>query len=97
MARHFEILRGVVAPANPDDWARGMVITTDDDEEYLIDAYYGKGEQIVDFIDQYLEVGGYLRDEGGDVTLLVKRFRKLEGSDLEEGDEYDDDADYDDD
>jgi len=87
MARNFEILRGVVTPANWDDWSRGLVITTDDDEEYVIDPYYGKGEQIIDFIDRYLEVGGFLRDEGGDVTLMVKRFRELEGRDLEEEDD----------
>jgi hypothetical protein len=80
-------IRGRVAIADVDDDERplAVVLVTDDDDEYLIDPL-GKGDQLLDLVDEYLEVKGVVHNDDGDYSISVQTFRLVGGSDFDEHD-----------
>lgn len=78
------VVRGVLYPAEADDDGRALAayLTTDQDEEYLIEPYE-KGNDLIDFIDRYVEVSGVLNNDDGEYSVTVKAFRLLD----DEGDD----------
>lgn len=92
MASRQATIRGLVAPAEWDeeDNLVAVVIEADDEERYRVDPK-GKGEQLLDLVDWYVEVTGTVRHEDDDSTLTVQRVRELQGPGDNEEPEYDDD------
>ena len=86
MAREYQLVRGLVEPADWDDnWATGGVVVVGDDEEYRVDPS-GKGQHLLELLHEWVEVGGVVDDDNGELMLSVKKVRVLE-----KGVEYDDD------
>ena len=85
----FQTLRGVISTADvdDDDHVIGVRITTDDDEEYLIDPF-GKGEYLIDMVGEYVAIKGILHNDDGDYSVEVKKFMQLEGVDDDFEDDY---------
>jgi hypothetical protein len=71
-------VRGYISPAEMDDDDRPIAVylTTDDDDEYLIDPY-GKGDFLRDLLDEYVEVRGVLYNDNGEYSIAVKTFRRV--------------------
>lgn len=71
-------IRGYISPAEMDDDERPIAVylTTDDDDEYLIDPY-GKGDYLRDLVDEYVEVRGVLHNDNGEYSIAVKAFRRV--------------------
>jgi hypothetical protein len=93
----YRTVRGVVSPAEWDDEDRvtGVVITADDDTEYYVDPQ-GKGEFLLELVEEYIEASGIVHNDDGDYTIFVKKFRQPSGSQFDEdaeGDEDDEDGD----
>jgi hypothetical protein len=92
MASRQASIRGLVAPAEWDeeDNLVSVVIESDDEERYHVDPK-GKGEQLLDLVDWYVEVTGTVRHDDGTSTLTVQRVRELQGPGDEEEPDYEDD------
>ena len=89
MARNYEVVRGLVEPTEwYDSWTLGVIVVTDEDEEYRVDPS-GKGKHLLDLIDEYVEIGGFVEDDDGELRMSVKRLRVVEEGEEEgyEGEE----------
>jgi hypothetical protein len=94
----YKTVHGVVSPAewDDDDRVTGVVITADDDTEYFVDPR-GKGEFLLDLIDEHVQASGIVHNDDGDYTIFVEKFRQSSGSQVNEDDEDDDDKENEDD
>lgn len=83
----YRTIRGRITPAELDDDERplAVVLTDDDDDEYLI-APYGKGEDLIDLVDEYVEVKGVVHNDDGEYSISVQAFRVID-----DNDDFDDD------
>ncbi|MFH1130924.1 MAG: hypothetical protein V1754_06285 [Pseudomonadota bacterium] len=82
----FQTIRGTVTPADWDDdnHVISLMIISDDEEEFFVDPA-GKGEQLLDWVDHYVEIKGIVHNDDGDYTITVHKFKPI--------DEYDEDED----
>jgi len=85
----FQTIRGVISAADVDDDDRviGVRITTDDDDEYMIDPY-GKGEFLNDMVGEYVAIKGIVHNDDGDYSLEVRKFALLDGEEEEIEDDF---------
>ena len=81
---------GYVDPMDEDDHDTGIVISTDDDEEYMV--YLNKqGRKLLDLIGEEVKVHGTVKQtEDGENQITITKFEIL---DFEETDEDDEDED----
>lgn len=87
-ATKFQRIRGVVSATEWDDDDRvvAVVLTTDDDDELLISPA-GRGEALLEYVGEYVEVKGVVQDEDGDYGLVVRNFKVLSQAEGEEEEE----------
>lgn len=90
-------IRGFVVPVEGDDDDRisGVLIVTDDEEEYFVEPF-GKGVHLAKLVDEYVQVKGIVYNDDGDLSIAVKHFKQIDESekseDLEDED-YNDEED----
>jgi hypothetical protein len=86
-------VEGYVDPCqwNEEEEVVAVQVATDDMREYLIEDS-GKGAQLLDYVDEYVQVVGALSKKQGRYVLKVQRFEVLDAPELP--DDYEDDEDY---
>ena len=92
-------IRGTVTAAKWDDEdnVTGVMIVTDDDDEYYVDLK-GAGKDLLDLLDADVEITGAISKKGGSQQIVVKDYKEIEIADSDEDDDDDeDDEDYDED
>ncbi len=89
-------IRGTVTAAKWDDEdnVTGVMIVTEDDDEYYVDLK-GTGKELLDLVDADVEITGAISKKGGTQQIAVKEYKEIELSDRE--DDEDEDEDYDED
>lgn len=84
---------GYVDPIDEDDHDAGIIISTDDDEEYLV--YLNKqGRKLIDLIGEEVKVHGTVsKTDDGDDQISITKFEVIDFEETDEDDfYYDDDA-----
>lgn len=94
--RKLVTLRGMITPVETDygDQAVGVTLITDDYEEHPV-APYGAGEELLELVDEYVEITGFLTDEEGEEMLVVREFRVVDAPEGGDEDRSTDDGDDD--
>jgi hypothetical protein len=91
-------IRGTVTAAKWDDEdaVTGVMIVTDDDEEYFV-ALKDTGKELLDLVDAEVELTGTISKKGGIQQIVVKDYKEVEFADSDDGEDSDDDEDEDED
>lgn len=87
-------VEGYVDPCewNEDEEVTAVQIATDDMREYLVEDT-GKGAQLLDYVDEFVQVVGTLTKKQGHHVIKVQRFEVLDAPEV--SDDYEDeDEDY---
>ncbi|MFH1135556.1 MAG: hypothetical protein V1816_05670 [Pseudomonadota bacterium] len=81
-------IKGQILPNEWDeeDNVTSLMITDDDEREFLIEMT-GKGQELLDFIDEYVEIVGTVKKWEGDYYLGVRSYEVIEEYDEEEDEE----------
>ena len=79
---------GYVDPIDEDDHDAGIVISTEDDEEYLV--YLNKqGRKLLDLIGEEVKVHGTVtQTEDGEIQISIAKFEILDFEETDEEDLY---------
>ena len=77
----FQIVRGAIVAADWDDDDRVVAVSIETDEEELFIDPYGKGEALLDYVDEYVEIRGVVHNDDGEYSISVHGFRVIEGDD----------------
>jgi hypothetical protein len=85
-------VEGYVDPCqwDEDEEVTAVQIATDDMRGYLVEDS-GKGAQLLDYVDEYVQVTGTLGKKQGRHVLKVQRFEVLDAPEI--ADDYEDDED----
>lgn len=93
-------ITGYVLDFETDDDSRGLFVSTEYDEDFIV-KLDRVGEELFDYLDDLVEVNGYVEfDDDGDRYITVKSFSVIDDEDDEYGDDDEgfegfDDADWD--
>jgi hypothetical protein len=84
-------ITGYVLDFETDDDSRGLFISTEYDEDFIV-KLDRVGEELFDHLDDLVEANGYVEyDDDGDRYITVKSFNVID----EDDDDYDDDEGFD--
>ena len=83
-----ETIVGYVDPIDEDDHDAGIIISTEDNEEYLVDLNK-QGRKLLDLIGEEVKVhGAVTQTEGGENRISVTKFEVLDFKETSEEDLY---------
>ena len=79
---------GYVDPVDGDDHKSGIIISTNDNEEYLVDLNK-QGRKLLDLIGEEVKIhGSVTQTEGGENRISITKFEVLDFKEADEADLY---------
>ena len=79
---------GYIDPIDKNDHKSGIIISTNDNEEYLVDLNK-QGRKLLDLIGEEVKIHGYVaQTEGGENRISITKFEVLDYKETSEEDLY---------